>query len=198
MALDPTKIRVAAGRLYAGVTPPASPVPLALTTGVPASGTEMGLSQGESLVTYEVTYDEEMADQILSAAAVFATQESLQLEFSLLEYGVAQVQDVLQQSKLYVEDAGSPDSDTFTMGSSSPVGATVPLQSITLVSSIPGTSPTRYTIVMLYQAYQAAPSVLRYTREGSTVMKCTFRAMADTARQEQDFLGQIVIERNEP
>jgi len=196
MALDPTKIRVAAGRLYVGVTAPATGSPLALVTGVPASGSEMGLTQGESVMTYEVTYDEELADQVLSPVAVFATQESLQLEFSLLEYVAANVNDFLQQAGLTTNDGTTPKTDLFKMGSMSPTGAAVALQSIALVSSIPGTSPQRYTIVMLYQAYQSAPGTARYTGEGSTVMKCTFRAMPDMARNDGDFLGQVVIERN--
>lgn len=196
MALDPTKIRVAAGRLYANVTAPAAFTPLALTAGVPATGTEMGLTQGESVFTYEVTYDEELADQVLSPVAVFATQEQMQLEFTLLEYAAANLQDALQQVKLTSNEGTAPKTDTFTFGTTSPTGAAVALQSIVLVSSIPGTNPQRYTIVMLYQAYQQAPSVMRYTREGSTIMKCTFRAMPLMSRSDQDLLGQVVIERN--
>lgn len=196
MALDPTKIRVAAGRLYANVTPPSSGSPLALTTGVPASGTEMGLTQGESVFTYEVTYDEELADQVLSPVGVFATQEQMQLEFTLLEYVARNLQDLMQQVTLTSNEGTTPKYDLFTIGTTSPVGATVALQSVTLISSIPGTNPLRYTIVMLYQAYQQAPATMRYTREGSTIMKATYRAMPLLSRNDGDLLGQIVIERN--
>ena len=196
MALDPTKIRVAAGRIYVNVTPPATGTPLALVAGAPASGTEMGLTKGESVLTYEVTYDEEPADQVLSPVAVFATQEQMQLEFTLLEYVAANLQDAFQQVKLVSNEEATPKYDLFTFGTTSPTGAAVALQSITLVSSIPGTSPQRYTIVMLYQAYQQAPAVARYTREGSTILKCTFRAMPLMSRNDQDLLGQVVIERN--
>ena len=196
MSLDPTKIRVAAGRLYANVTPPASGSPLALTTGVPATGTEMGLTQGESVFTYEVTYDEELADQVLSPVGVFATQEQMQLEFTLLEYVARNLQDLMQQVTLVSNEGTVPKYDLFTIGTTSPNGAAVTLQSITLISSIPGTNPLRYTIVMLYQAYQQAPSTMRYTREGSTIMKSTFRAMPLLSRNDGDLLGQLVIERN--
>lgn len=200
MALTPSLIRVAAGRLYANTTPPGASTPLNLTAGgVPPSGNEMGLTQGESLFTYEITYDEEVADQVLAPVAVFATMESIQLEFTLLEYAAVGLQDFFENALLTVDDApaaGEPRTDLFTIGSLSPSGADVLLQSVLLVSSIPNTTPQRYTLVMLYQAYQSAPAAVRYTREGSSVMKCTFKAIADTARTDGDLCGQVVIERN--
>lgn len=197
MAFDPTKIRVAAGRIYVDVTNPTSGEALALTTGAPADGTEVGLTQGESVMTYEVTYDEEMSDQVLSPVAVFATQESLQLEFTMLEYAATQLAKFFQNSELIQDEAGTPKTDLFTIGNlGDGDGSFVDLSSVYLVSPIPGTSPQRYTIVGLYQTYQAEPGQVRYTREGSSVMKSNFKAIADLTRDPGDYLGQIVVERN--
>ncbi len=196
MALDPTKIRVAAGRIYAGTTPPAAGAALALTAGVPATGTELGLTQGESVLTYEVTYDEEMSDQVLGPVAVFATQEMMHLEFTMLEYAAAQLQDFFQQAGLTIDNGSSPKTDLFEMGQLGTTGNAVTKQSMTLVSPIPGTSPQRYTIVMLFSAYQAQAASLRYTREGSSIMKTMFHAIADTTRTAGSFMGQVVVERN--
>ena len=197
MALDPSKIRVAAGRIYAGVTNPASGSVLGLTSGVPADGTELGLTQGESVMTYEVTYDEEMSDQVLATVAVFATQEAFQLEFTMLEYANTQLTKFLQNATYTADEVSSPKTDLYTIGNlADGNGSAVPLASIYLVSPIPGTSPQRYTIVGLYQAYQSEPAVARYTREGSTVMKSTFKSVADLTRNSGDYCGQIVVERN--
>jgi len=116
MAFDPSKIRVAAGRIYFGVTNPVTGSPLALTTGAPADGTEMGLTQGESMMTYEVTYDEEMSDQVLSPVAVFATQESLQLEFTMLEYAATQLTIFFQNADLTQDELSTPKTDLYTIG----------------------------------------------------------------------------------
>lgn len=197
MAFDPSKIRVAAGIIYFGVTTPTSGDPLALTTGAPATGTAMGLTQGESTMTYEVTYDEEMSDQVLGPVAVFATQEAFQLEFTMLEYAATQLTIFFQNADLISDEITTPKTDLYTIGNlADGSGSSVDLSSIALVSPIPNTSPQRYTIVMLYQAYQSEPGVIRYTREGASVMKSTFKAIADLTRDAGDYMGQIVVERN--
>jgi len=197
MAFDPTKIRVAAGRIYFGVTNPVSGSPLALVTGAPATGTEIGLTQGESTMTYEVTYDEEMADQVLGPVAVFATQEAFQLEFTMLEYAAAQLTVFLQNSELTTDELSTPKTDLYTIGNlADGAGSFVDMNSIYLVSPIPGTTPQRYTIVGMYQAYQSEPGAIRYTREGASVMKSTYKAISDLARDAGDYMGQVVVERN--
>lgn len=197
MAFDPTKIRVAAGRIYFGVTNPTTGDPLALTSGVPATGTEIGLTQGESVVTYDVTYDDIMSDQVLGVVAVFATKEELTLEFTMLEYTATQMNSFLQNSALTTDNISDPNTDLFTIGNlADGDGSFVDLSSIYLVSPIPGTTPQRFTIVGLYQAYQSEKAAMRYTREGPTVQKSNFKAIADLARDPGDYLGQIVVERN--
>ena len=196
MALTPANIRVAAGRIYTGVTNPASGSVLALVAGVPATGSEIGFTQGEAVFTYEVTYDEEMSDQVLGPVAVFATQESMQLEFTMLEYAASQLNLFFQKAALTVDNVSTPKTDLFTMGNLGTTGNTVTRTSVYLVSPIPSTSPQRYTIVGLYSAYQSQAAAARYTREGSTVMKTTFKAIADVTRNAGDFMGQVVIERN--
>lgn len=197
MAFDPSKIRVAAGRIYFDVTNPTSGSPLELTTGAPADGTEIGLTQGESTMTYEVTYGEEMADQVLGPVAVFANQESFQLEFTMLEYAATQLTVFFQNADLVTDELTTPMTDMYTIGNlADGDGSFVDLHSIYLVSPIPGTSPQRYTIVGLYQAYQSEPGTIRYTREGASVMKSTFKAIADLTRDPGDFMGQVVVERN--
>lgn len=197
MAFDPSKIRVAAGIIYFGVTNPTSGLPLSLTTGAPADGTGMGLTQGESVMTYEVTYDEEMSDQVLGPVAVFATQEAFQLEFTMLEYAATQLTIFFQNADLIQDELSSPKNDLYTIGNlADGTGSAVDLNSVYLVSPIPNTSPQRYTIVGLYQAYQAEPGTIRYTREGSSVMKSTFKAISDLTRDPGDYMGQVVVERN--
>ena len=74
MALNAANVRVGAGRIYFGTTPPTAGQHINLAaTGIPLTGTEVGLTEGESVFTYEVTYFEVMAEQSLGAVEVFAT-----------------------------------------------------------------------------------------------------------------------------
>lgn len=193
MALDPSKIRLAPGHIYIGSTPPATGSRLDLTAGAPSDGTEVGLTEGEALFTFEVDYIEEMADQVLPAVAVFARGESATLEFTMKEYVAANLVDALQQTNLIVDDGASPKYDLMQFGGQN---YAVTKQSVTVISEIPNTSPQRYTLVMLYTAYQSESFKARYTKDGSTVLKTTFKGIADTARNNPDMLGQLVVERN--
>lgn len=193
MALNPAKIRLAPGRIYVGVTAPATGSRLLLTAGAPTTGVEVGLTEGEALYTFEVDYIEEMADQVLPAVAVFARGQSATLEFTMKEYVAANLMDAIQQGNLISNEGASPKYDLIQMGGQD---YQVSLQSVVVVSEIPNTSPQRYTLVMLYTAYQSEAFKARYTKDGSTVLKTTFKGIADTARNSPDMLAQLVVERN--
>ena len=186
MGLDATKVKVGPGRLYIDVTVPAAATALVLVNGVPATGTELGLTSGESVFSYEVNYFEVMADQSLSPVGTFAQEEHAKLEFTMLEFSFANVTAYMQQAT-----AGAGGLITF--GSDQ---ITVCPRSIVLVSEIPNcVAETLYTIVMLYQAYQSENATMRFTRAGETLMKSTWIGIADPARADGDTLGQLVIQQ---
>lgn len=195
MALTPTLIRVGAGFLYFGTTAPASGSPLALTSGVPATGTGVGLTQGDVMFHYQTTYLEVEADQVLAAVKPFAIKEEMALEFSVLEYSASNILKFLGQANLTTDNISTPNTDLFTMGGSSFKSA-VNLSSVTLVSAIPGTSPQRYTVVMLYQAFQAEAAQASFSKDKVTLLKSKWTAVPDLTRTDGDYLGQLVVERN--
>jgi hypothetical protein len=115
----------------------------------------------------------------------------------MLEYAATQLTVFFQNAELTQDEISTPKTDLYTIGNlADGAGSFVDLNSIYLISPIPGTSPQRYTIVGLYQAYQSEPGAIRYTREGASVMKSTFKAITDLTRDPGDFLGQVVVERN--
>jgi len=193
MALNPGKIQLGPGRIYVGVTLPTTETPLALTSGAPATGTEVGVTEGETLFTYEVEYLEEGCEQILPAVAVFAKGQTASLEFGMKEYAAANLQAAMQQVKLTANEGASPKYDLLTFGGPD---AAVVCTSVVVVSAIPNTTPQRHTLAMLYSAYQSEPMKARYTAKGSTVLKATFKAIAVASRNPMDYLGQVVIYRN--
>ncbi len=187
MTLVAANVRVGAGKIYVGVTPAAAGDAVDLTTGVPGSGVEVGLTEGESVFTYEVTYFEIMAEQSLSSVAAFASEETAQIEYTMKEYITANILDVLGEG--LVANTSPGDDNIFEGGK---LSSDITLQSIMLVSAISGTA--LYTYAFLYQAYQSESATLRYTKSGDTLMKVTMKGIADITRADTSTLFQICLE----
>lgn len=203
MALNAANIRVGAARIYMGTTPPTSGQALDLSaSGVPPTGTEVGLTEGEAVFTYEVSYFEMMAEQSLAAVGVWATEESAQLEFTMKELVNANIQDFLHSLVIVTTNAapveGGQSKDIFEGGRGS---GEVTLQSVTLVAPAFGPAPNngvgtiRFQYVMLYRAYQSEAAALRFTKSGDELMKTTFKAVADLTRSDGSTLFQVGAER---
>lgn len=204
MALTAANIRVGAGRLYMGTTPPAQGVALTITNGVPATGTEVGLTEGEAIFTYEVTYFEVMAEQSLGIVGVFATEEAAQLEFTMKEYSQANINDFLIAMVQTANVAAPGDAITMDiheggriLGIAAGAGEII-LQATLLIAPIPATSGVdqRYTYVLLHQAYQSEAAAARYTKAGDTLLKVTFKAVCDLTRGDFGTMFQIGVELN--
>ena len=204
MALNAANVRVGAGRIYMGVTPPAAGAALNISNGVPSTGTEVGLTEGESVFTYEVTYFEVMAEQSLAAVEVFATEESAQIEFTMKEYTQANINDFLAAMVATTNVAAPGDATTMDiheggriLGLAAGAGE-VTLQAVVLVAPIPNTSGVdqRFTYVLLNQAYQSESAAAMYTKASDTLLKVTFKAIADLARADTSTLFQLGVELN--
>lgn len=204
MALNAANVRVGAGRIYMGVTPPAAGAALNISNGVPSSGTEVGLTEGESVFTYEVTYFEVMAEQSLAAVEVFATEESAQIEFTMKEYTQANINDFLVAMVATANVAAPGDASTMDiheggriLGLAAGAGE-ITLQAVVLVAPIPNTSGVdqRFTYVLLNQAYQSESATAMYTKSSDTLLKVTFKAIADLTRADTSTLFQLGVELN--
>ncbi len=204
MALTASNIRVGAGRIYLGTTPPAQGVSLTINNGVPATGTEVGLTEGEAVFTYEVTYFEAMAEQSLASVAVFATEEAAQLEFTMKEYSQANINDFMAAMVQTANVGAAGDATSMDiheggriLGIAAGAGE-VTLQAVTLVAPIPNTSGVdqRYTYVLLHQAYQSEAAAVRFTKAGDSLLKVTFKAIADLSRGDFGTLFQVGVELN--
>ena len=209
MALTAANVRVGAGRVFMDVTSPAINVALNIgATGVPTSAgadVEVGLTEGEAVFTYEVAYFEVMAEQSLASIEVFAHEEMAQLEFTMKEYITANIEDFFNALTTQFTDAapaGSADSVRLhqggrILGQASAAGE-VTLQSVCLIAPIPNTSTVnqRFTYVILHQAYQSESAAARYSKSGDTLMKVTFKAIADLTRGDTATLFTLGVEAN--
>ena len=208
MALTAANVRVGAGRIFMDVTSPALGVALNIgATGIPSTGggdVEVGLTEGEAIFTYEVSYFEVMAEQSLASIEVFAHEEMAQLEFTMKEYITANIDDFFNGLTNQATVAAPGSADTIRLheggrilGQASAAGE-VTLQSVCLIAPIPNTSSVnqRFTYVILHQAYQSEAAAARYSKSGDTLMKVTFKAIADLTRGDTATLFTLGIEAN--
>src|SRR4051812_29625074 len=89
MAQNPANIHIGAGRIFLGVTNPATGTPPTLmthTAGVPATGTEVGYTQDAATFTYKQNKQEVTAEQSLNPVDVFVTDEECMIEFTAMEH----------------------------------------------------------------------------------------------------------------
>jgi hypothetical protein len=204
MALNAANIRVGAARIYMNVTAPAVGQALALSDeGVPPDGQEVGLTEGESVFTYEVTFMDINAEQSLSPVAVFATEEKATIQFTMKEMVNANIQDFLYSLVEVTENvSASPGGETDIFEGGRTCAGAIPLQSVTLVTpSCDGPAPNlgantiRFEYVMLFKAYQSEAASLRFAKAGDQLMKVTFMGIADVGRADGSTLFTLGVER---
>ncbi len=202
MALNAANIRVGAGRIYMGTSGnPAGGTAIDLSTaGVPPGGVEVGLTEGESVFTYEITFFESQAEQSLASVAVFQSEESAMLEYTMKEYTSANLVDAMQEGAIAVSLAASSGGtdpaggiDIYEAGR---LSSQITTQTVTITSEVPNTTPQRYTYIALWSAYQSEATALRFTKSGDTLMKVSMKAIADLTRADTSTLFQIGIEQN--
>src|SRR5580765_2788866 len=88
MAFNPNKIHVGPARIFVGVINPASGAPptfVAHTAGVPATGTDIGLTNADTVFEYEAKKTEIQAEQYYAGVDVFLSQESAKISFTAQE-----------------------------------------------------------------------------------------------------------------
>lgn len=192
MSQDPKNIHIGAARIFLGVTNPATGTPPTLmghTDGVPATGTEVGYTQGAATFSYKQNKQEVEAEQSLSPVDVFNTTEESQLEFTAMEH-------VYNTLKTAFDNIGSVDDAAKTLfyaGDGSGL-LNVTTQGVTLTSRI-RTSPLKFEVLTIYRVYNVEGVVIGYQRTTEAVYKITLKALVDTSRNLGDRLFQWYKEK---
>lgn len=192
MAQDPAKIHIGMARIFLGVTAPATGVPptkLTHTSGVPATGTEVGYTNGASTFTYRTIKQEVEAEQSLNPIDVFITKEECMLEFTAMEH-------VYNTLKTAFDVAGSVNNATEMMFyAGDAVGlASVTTQCVALTSRV-RSAPTKFEVLCIYRVYNIDGMVVAYNRTGVATYKVTLKALVDAERSEGDRLFQWYREK---
>jgi hypothetical protein len=185
-----SNIHIGAGRIWLGVTPPASGAPPTLmghTNGVPATGTEVGHTEGNAVFTYRPTKELIPSEQALGAVGVFTTDEMCQLTFKAQE----RVYQNLRTAFDAIGTVSDVNKDLFYGG-----GLTIsPLTQAVMLSSPRRDVAGKYEIIVIYKAVNMEGVEIAYGKANRSTYQITVRGLADTTRTISDQLFQWYREK---
>lgn len=192
MAFSPQNILAGPARIFVGTTAPASGTPPTLvghTNGVPATGTEVGYTTGPVEFVYKNTKEEIKPEQAYMPVALYVTDEMAEITFECLE----KTYNTLLRAFDNVGTVTDVNKDLFYFGNGTSIIA--PFTATVFFSSPQRTNPAKYSIGMLYYAYNPEGVRLPFTKTKPMSYKMTFRALADVTRTAGDQGGQFFIEK---
>ncbi|HYE85648.1 MAG TPA: hypothetical protein VEA16_04805 [Vicinamibacterales bacterium] len=191
MAFAPAKIHGGGSRIFSGVTAGATGTPptyITHTAGVPGSGTELGLTQGETLFSYQLTKKEIEAEQSLGAVDVMAVGEMSQIETTVLEHTYHTLQRAFDN--IGAESVAGGYGFWFGGGT----GPLAPRTECVMITSVQRNAPTKYIIGVLYKAYSVEGFKLPFKKQGESVYRVVFKGLADLTRNAGDQMGYYRFE----
>jgi hypothetical protein len=189
LAQDATKIHIGAGFIYIGVTAPATGTPptlMAHTAGVPATGTEVGHTQGNSTFTYTPTKGDITSEQAFGVVDTYVNTETAELAFTIKERNYAAMKMAFDNIGTVTDGA----KDLFYAGGV----YTVASQAVMLVSR-QRNAPTKYEVIVLYKAQSMDPVPIMYGRTAESTIGVRLRGVHDTSRNQGDQLFQWYREK---
>jgi hypothetical protein len=192
MALQPNQIHVGPARIFLGTTAPATGAPptwATHTNGFPATGTEVGLTLGDAVFTWNTDKTDLPAEQVMGIADQFISGEGGTLEFEAQERTYTLM-------KAAFDNIGSVD-DATRVGFYGGGGATIiNIQYTTIMLTSPRRDlANRWEVLFLYKAVSNSPMPLKYSRTSPSTYRLTFRALPDTTRTAGDQIFQFSREK---
>ena len=189
MAQDADKIHIGPGRIFFGVTNPTTGTPhpslMSHTAGVPASGTEVGHTTGDTVVTFQNVKSDIDSEQAFGVVGTYATGQTLEMTFTVQE----RVYAILQ--KLFEGVGSDTQAGYHLFHGGGPI--TVPSFGV-MISSPRRTDTTLFEVFVGYKMEMVSPVTLTYSRATRSLIPVTLRGVHDTARDVNDQLFQYVIE----
>lgn len=190
MSQSAANIHLGPARIFLGVTNPASSDPPTWMThvaGVPADGTEVGYTEGDTIFRVATDKTEIMAEQASGPVKVIETSERVECEFTALE----KVYDTLRAG---FEGAKNVNDGARMGWYSGGLNKVVRTQSVMLASARPDFAG-KYEISVIYKAYNTTGYEAAYRKAGATSYRITLRGLNDSTRVVNDQLYQHYIEK---
>ncbi len=191
MALTPGRIHAGGAHIFTGVSLAATGTPptyIGHTAGVPASGTEVGVTDGPAEFHYEIVKELIQAEQSLAPVDVFVLDEIAEISFTCKE----QVYHAIQRAfdNVGTEDISAGEAAYFGGGTA----ILSPRTECVMLTSIQRNAPTKYIITVLYKAVNLEPLVLPFSKGGETMFQMRWRGLADLTRNAGDQVGYYRFE----
>lgn len=191
MAQDATKIHVGPMRIFVGITNPTSGTPPTLmthTAGVPATGTELGYTDGDGVFEYVLTKEEIDAEQQLGPVDVFPKDEMIHLTCNLKEAQYIALKAVFDSGIGNVDDGSKT---LFYSGGNVPT----PMSLSVFFSSVNRTATTKYFIGVIYKAYSPKGFNFAMSKTKPSVYPVELRGYLDSSRNAGDQMFQFFKEK---
>lgn len=191
MSFQVDRIECGPARLFAGVTNPASGAPptwVTHTAGVPSSGTEVGLTEGDTVVEIQSEKKAIEAEQFYAPVEVYMTTQSAKLTFTAKEMTVAALK--LALDNIGQQTTGSLEGFYFGSGA----GSFAVMKTSIFFSARRRDDPSKYIIGLLYRAYASKPLTLPMSRTKESTFPVELSALADVTRTPGDCIGQFYRE----
>jgi len=191
MAFDVTRIEVGPARVFLGVTLPASgagPTLMGHTAGVPATGTEIGLTEGDTVLEIMSEKKEILAEQFYAPVEVFLTLQRAKVTFTAKEstvIGLRAALDAIGQTTTATEDL-------YYFGAGA--GAFACLKQSVFLSARRRDNPAKYIICVLYSCYASKGLTYTFSRTKEATYPVELTALAITTRTAGDCMGQFYRE----
>ena len=190
MAQNEANIHIGAARIFLGVTAPASGTPPTLmghTNGVPATGTEVGFTEGNATFSYRPTKELIPVEQALSAAGMFVSDEVAQLVFRAQE----RVYVALRAAFDNIGTVSDGSKDMFYAGGQS----IIPLYQSVMLTSPRRDVAAKWEVLVIYKATSMEGIELPYGKATRSTYQITLRGLADSSRSISDQLFQWYREK---
>ncbi len=191
MAFQVDRIEVGPARIFLGVSLPASgafPTLIAHTNGVPSTGTEIGLTEGDTVVEITSEKKEIEAEQFYAPVEVFLTMQRAKVSFTAKESTViglrADLDGILQQT------TGTEEAFAFGSGA----GAFAVRKQSVLLTARRRDNPAKYIVVLLYSAYSSKPLAYAFSRTKESTFPVELTGLAVVTRTAGDCIGQFYRE----
>lgn len=190
MSFDITKIHVGALRIWTSATAAVSGTPPTYAThasGVPNQGSpiEAGLTEGDAVFTYQLTKGEINAEQSLGPVDVFASDEMVQLTFTMKEAN-AQALKVAFDSSVGYDSTGG---DAFYFGNGT--GVLAPMTTCVFFSSVRRDAVTKFWVGQIYKAYSKDGFKFAFSKKKESLIPVTLIGLADLSRTAKDQMGYV-------
>lgn len=183
----PTNILMAPANIWLGVTAPTTGTRLALSSGTPSTGTNIGATMGPATFAYRPTITEIMVEQATAPVDFGVNVEEASIQFNVSELTAVN----LQMNLLSVARKGPATGGSQWVhggGITNPANTTVVL----IAPRRDNAGGTMYSVVMLYKAFLPEGVDIPFTKSTPTGMTVRLKAMADTTRPVNDHMFQFI------